>query len=274
MASPKQSSLGVQMNSRHSLIAHLGPGERIEGCYRFKGSRMTTTADGVVYWQVRLADRSGILTAYYRVSGTARMMSFPHDQLVFVAFRTHWHRNALIAELIECDPAIGEPEPALALDRLPCPDTGDTTVLDQLTALVQNLDSPVLRAALDQVLANDAVVFPWMRDAQKRFAQGVRAAGIAADLPYFGREERDLVVVASLLRSMRRHFHDGTPALRHLVNAWPRVARRLHQLLSLDTEPRRHDLPPALVHAAALAMALARDRTVAGSRWNARLMDA
>ena len=263
----------------HTLIARLGAHERVTGRYRFQSLNRRRNTDGFEVWHVRLADRSGVLDTYVPCKEAEQLYPLPTDLLVHAEFRTRPFQNRLVADLLDLDPLIDGGEANLALDRLPRPTARDPRFLDELAELLGSLTNTVLRAAIDRVLANDALALDWINAGDGLFAQSVTAAGIALELPRLAREERELALVACLFRRLGElplfdpwaaewgqppgvapgclTLERCAPALQCLDEGWPEAARCLRQLWSIGLAPISEHTPLALAHAVELACELA-----------------
>lgn len=277
MHNPKPSRQPV-----HSLIARMGPEERIEGYYRFQRLTRKRAADGMEVWHVRLADRSGVLDTYVPCEDAMDVVyPLPEHLLVHTAFRTRQFKDRLVADLLSLDPLVDIHEPGLALDRLPRPAASSGNTLDELAALVTGMHLPVLRHAVDLLLNNEPLAASWITATNQLFERSVAAATTALELP-LGRDERDLLMVACLFREVgelpifENWSHDYgmpppiptrcltlercAPALQWLDDAQPAAARCLRQLWTLGLAPVTYQTPLALAHGLELATELARKR--------------
>lgn len=263
----------------HSLIARLAAEERVEGFYRYQSLKRRRSVDGVDIWHVPLADRSGVIDTYVRCSENNCLYPLPADVLVHATFRTRLFHDRLVADLIDFDPLVETGDPMLALDRLPRPCARPPEALDQLTELVQGFDNDVLRHAVNLLLANDSLTLPWISGASGLFARGVETAMIAAELPRFSREERELLIVACLFRHTGElALYDDwirtnggappvpeacltlelcAPALQWLHGTWPAAANCLRQLWGLGLLPVTYEPHLAMAYAMELVEQLA-----------------
>jgi len=189
--------------SSHSLIARLGPDERVEGCYRFQSLARRCNADGFEVWHVRLADRSGVIDTYRPCDGCDIVYRPDIDALVHVALRTRRFKDRLVADLIEFDAMNVVADPACALDRLPRSLAQSPETLDKLVDLVHGLRNGELRQALDQVLVDDRLMLSLISRPDDLLERTVDAANlIEEEMRYFGWVEQETAIVACLLHSM------------------------------------------------------------------------
>lgn len=273
----------------HSLIARLAPDERIAGYYRYVASARRPRHDGHTMWRIQLADRSGVLDTY-----VARTLATPVDlpptgQLAYAEFRTHAYRGRVVAELRELDTLIPVPDTASVVDRLPITAACDSQALTGLAQLLNDLAVPALRHFADRVLAQDALALAWIGDAQQRFQQALIAAHVAAQMPYFEAQERDLIVIGALFRNLGQvvvgavssgngpaSVPSGVPpgvltlercatALAWLEQAWPHGAGCLRQIWAGPDGDDRH-AGAVLGHAVRLMTRIAQG-DVRGARW-------
>jgi hypothetical protein len=186
--------------SSHSLIARLGPGERVERCYRFQSLAHRCNADGFAVWHVRLADRSGVIDTY-RPCNRGELIYRPEvDALVHVEFKTRIFKDRLVADLLEFDFMDVVADPACALDQLPRPLTQSPEVLDRLADLVNGIHYDALRKALDCVLVDDRLMLNLISRPDALFERTVDAASlIEEELYHFDRLEKETAILACLL---------------------------------------------------------------------------
>lgn len=267
--------------SHHSLIARLGAGERIAGYYRYVTGTRRRRSDGQESWHVRLADRSGVLDAYVPYVTTAPLYPLPKHQLVYAEFRVHHYQNRLVGELLELDTLVDEPDLASVVDRLPCVATPHPKRLDQLAHLLNGLTVPSLRHFVDRVLMRDDLALAWIGDEQDRFTDAVVAADIAAEMPYFQAQERDLIVLGALFRDLGAVVLQTEPVMRPRVptgvltiercasglawleQAWPYGAGCLRQIWAGDMDGEEASV---LGHAVGLMAKMAQG-DVSGASW-------
>ncbi|MDO8787413.1 MAG: hypothetical protein Q7J42_05015 [Sulfuritalea sp.] len=189
--------------SSHSLIARLGPDERVEGCYRFQSLARRCSADGFEVWHVRLADRSGVIDTYRPCAGGDIVYRPDIDTLVHVAFRTRRFKDRLVADLIEFDFMDVVADPACALDRLPRPLAQSPEVLDRLAELVHGIRHDALRQALDRVLVDDRLMLNLISRPDVLFERTVDAANLIEEEMYnFDWLEKETAILACLLHPM------------------------------------------------------------------------
>lgn len=189
--------------SSHSLIARLGPDERVEGCYRFQSLARRCNADGFEVWHVRLADRSGVIDTYRPCDAGDIVYRPDTDALVHVAFRTRLFKDRLVADLLEFDFMDVVADPACALDRLPRPLAQSPEVLDRLAELVHGIRYDALRQALDRVLVDDRLMLNLISRPDVLFERTVDAASLIEEEMYnFHRVEKEAAILACLLHPM------------------------------------------------------------------------
>lgn len=189
--------------SSHSLIARLGPDERVEGCYRFQSLARRCNADGFEVWHVRLADRSGVIDTYRPCDGCDIVYRPDLDVLVHVAFRTRLFKDRLVADLVEFDAMNVVADPACAIDRLPRPLAQSPETLDRLAELVHGLRTDALRQALDKILADDRLMLNLIGRPDDLLERTVDAANlIEEEMRYFGWVEQETAILACLLHPM------------------------------------------------------------------------
>lgn len=255
--------------SRHSLIARLGPDERVEGCYRFQSLNRRRNGDGFEVWHVRLADRSGVIDTYRPCGGCDILYRPEADTLVHVAFRTRLFKDRLVADLLEFDAMNVVADPTCALDRLPRPLTQSPETLDRFAELVHGLRNGELRQALDQVLVDDRLMLNLISRPDTLLDTTVDAANlIEEEMRYFGWVEQETAVVACLLHPMgelilrdayyvkeERHLEKPRaaltlkrcePALVQLEQTRPEEGSWLRQVLGLGCAGIRDLIPLAI----------------------------
>lgn len=189
--------------SSHSLIARLGPDERVEGCYRFQSLARRCNADGFEVWHVRLADRSGVIDTYRPCEGSDIVYRPDTDALVHATFKTRLFKDRLVADLLEFDFMDVVADPACALDRLPRPLAQAPEVLDRLAELVHGIRYDALRQALDRVLVDDRLMLNLISRPDALFERTVDAANlIEEEMHNFHRLEKETAILACLLHPM------------------------------------------------------------------------
>lgn len=268
----------------HSLISRLNADERISGYYRYIGATRRRHVDGHESWHVQLTDRSGVLDAFAPCSTITPLYPMPPHQLVYAEFRTHQYRQRLVAELLELDTLVVAPGNESVVDRLPRSGTHIPNCLDHLTDLLNGLTVPALRRFVDLVLSRDELALAWIGDKEKLFLNAVIAAEIAAEMPYFQVQERDLIVVGALFRDLGRvTLHPERNSVRGvapgvltiercaaglawLEQAWPYGAGCLRQIWAGDAYGEEPSQATVLGHAVGLMAKMARG-DVSGALW-------
>ncbi|CAB1369845.1 HD domain-containing protein [Denitratisoma oestradiolicum] len=268
----------------HSHLAYLEPDERIRGTYRIHSMQMRRRSDGANFWEVTLADRTGILVTYAWPEQLEIAYPWPRHTRVQVECLTRRFGQKQVADLRSLDP-LPEMEPSQGLDLLPRPLCPRPEVLDRFVSLVQGLKNPALRGFVDHVLARDEttlnlLVVPASQVYHHAYFGGllehsVEVAEIALRLPYPDDTQREIALVASLFhdigktrtfdRSLRRTpagnliCHDHltleicAPGLSWLDMVWPEGGLLLRHVWTAG-HSRHGPLPQsALLHAVRLA---------------------
>jgi len=247
-ASPRSPGSDTRLpHADHSLIARLGPGEVVEGGYRLEYLVLRNRHDRVPAWHARLADRSGAINAYLPAPGVQANSFLPPHTLVFAGFETQMSCGHLVALLRTLDVLGCDPQPELALARLPRSVAHLPEALDRLAELVAGMRSASLRGALQRLFLDDTLMLDWMARPDDLFARSVAAAMVAPEIvsPLFPEGSvGETALAACLMRPMGLlNVPDGIPpdhrralkrcarALDWLTGADPVAALRLRRLL-------------------------------------------
>ncbi len=200
----------TEQNTPHSLIAHLSPGERIRGRYRLWRAHINTRFDGVPYWQVQLADRSGLLNAFIWPEREFEPSDLPPGAVVEAEFTTR-QLDGLVADIRYIDPAESHSWNE-GIELLPRPACPVPSALDGLAGLVSGISSLSLRELVCRVLGDDGIglqllTSPASLGAHHGWAGGllehtVDVAQRVADWPNLGKDIRELAIVAAILHDI------------------------------------------------------------------------
>lgn len=231
----------------HSLLARLGHDEVVEGGYRLEFLVRRERNDRVPAWHARLADRSGILNVYLPAQQVQINACLPPHTLVFAGFETQLFEGRLVGLLRTLDALGCDPQPELALERIPRPVAHLPDALDRLAEVVSGLNSAPLRGALQRLFLEDALMLDWIARPDDLFARSVAAAMVAPEIvsPLFPEGSvGETALAACLMRPMGLlNVPDGIPpghrralarcarALDWLAGADPVAAGRLRRLL-------------------------------------------